>query len=155
MREVILVSAQSELGEPKLRCCPPLRSRDVQHFKSKLDIGDRRAPGQQPVALKHDRHLAAERIELGKGIASIDAHGPLVGSVRPATMLKIVDLPQPVLPSSASIWPGRTSRLRLSTARNRPDGSHLAEHLGNTIKVNCRLPGWRCSSHIARSDTAR
>ena len=42
---------------------------------------------------------------------------PTGGTVNPAIMLKIVDLPQPVLPSNASIWPGRTSRLRPSTAR--------------------------------------
>ena len=41
---------------------------------------------------------------------------PAVGSVSPAIMLKIVDLPHPVLPSSASIWPDSTRRSSRSTA---------------------------------------
>src|SRR4029077_16601955 len=54
------------------------------------------------------------------GLWPLTATSPDVGSIKPATRLNMVDLPQPVLPSTATISPGATSNESLSTASRSP-----------------------------------
>src|SRR5438309_5966142 len=54
------------------------------------------------------------------GSRPITSTAPDVGSISPAIRLNIVDLPQPVLPSTATISPGATSNDSRSTAIRSP-----------------------------------
>src|SRR5262245_29037526 len=54
------------------------------------------------------------------GSCPLTATSPDVGSIKPATRLNIVDLPQPVLPSTATISPRATSNESFSTASRSP-----------------------------------
>ena len=59
---------------------------------------------------------------------------PDVGSISPATMLNIVDLPQPVLPSTATISPLPISNESLSTATKSPRPSGRRNVLLTSLK---------------------
>src|SRR3954453_23312363 len=89
------------------------------------------------------------------GLWPLTATSPEVGSIRPATRLNMVDLPQPVLPSTATISPGATSNESLSTAsrsprplarrntlltsRNRMTGSAMCSHSTHALNLNRAL----------------
>jgi hypothetical protein len=79
---------------------------------------------------------------------------PEDGSISPAIRLNMVDLPQPVLPSTATISPGATSNESRSTARNspRPSGRRKDLHTSRKRMIGSGMPD---QYHIARSDTAR
>src|SRR5664279_3502495 len=59
---------------------------------------------------------------------------PALGSISPATMLNIVDLPQPVLPSTATISPLAISNDSLSTATKSPRPSGRRNTLLTSVK---------------------
>src|SRR5260370_778609 len=54
------------------------------------------------------------------GLWPLTATSPAVGSINPAIRLNMVDLPQPVLPSTATISPAATSNDSRSTASRSP-----------------------------------
>src|SRR6476659_9488202 len=84
------------------------------------------------------------------GLWPLTATSPEVGSIRPATRVNMVDLPQPVLPSTATISPGATStasrsprplarRNTLLTSRNRMTGSAMCFHSTHALNLNRAL----------------
>src|SRR5580698_8809496 len=151
----MLVAAEAEFGQPKLRGGPPFGGRLIQHLEAELDVLDRGAPRQQAVALEHDRHLAAERVEIGKGIAAADAHRAAgrLGEARD------------------HVEDGRLAAAGLAQDRQHLAGTHveietvdgavfglraaLAEHFCDPLKMDRRFGRYDDVPHIARSETAR
>ena len=78
---------------------------------------------------------------------------PEVGSASPAIRLKMVDLPQPVLPSTATISPRVTWKEMRSTAVKRPEPSGRSNVLVTFSKVMAMLSLRR--HQIVRSDRGR
>src|SRR5579864_8615249 len=78
------------------------------------------------------------------GAWPITRASPELGSIRPATMLNIVDLPQPVLPSTATISPLAISNDNLSTATKSPRPSGRRNVLLTFVK---RITGSGIGSH--------
>ena len=128
----VLVAFQAQAFEPLARDAQPLALRDVVELEAIGDVLDRGAPGQQAVALEDDRDLAAEPVEVAKRIAAVDlAPCPHVGSISPVRRLNIVDLPQPVLPTTAISSPRATSKVRSRTAKS---GSSRAVLVGEALR---------------------
>ena len=66
------------------------------------------------VVLEHHRHVALARRQRGD-VAVADADRPVVTASSPASMRRIVDLPEPEPPTSTSSSPSATSRSKSST----------------------------------------
>jgi hypothetical protein len=64
MRKIIFMASKPEVCQPQLRGIAPLDRRQIEHFESELDVLDGVGPWQQAIVPKHDRHLAAKRIEI-------------------------------------------------------------------------------------------
>src|SRR3979411_3180026 len=67
-------------AEPRRRNGEPLVTRDLVELESERDIIYRAAPRHQPVVLENDADLAAEPVELDKGIVPVDQHAALRGA---------------------------------------------------------------------------
>ena len=120
MRIVVLVAAQGRAASSQsCAISPPLggaRRRAsparARHWRSRCATAAAGRSGTR------SRSCREERRSRGTDRARCTRTVPLVGSIRPAIRLKMVDLPHPVLPSSATISPRAISRTSPSTARN-------------------------------------
>ena len=87
----------------------------MRELQRQADVARHRRPRHQRRLLEHEADLAA----CGAAMSPAPRHCDrcrCVGSVRPAISRSAVDLPQPEGPSSVTNSPGRTSRLKRSSA---------------------------------------
>ncbi len=73
MRIVVLVAGQAEPRQPAARRVDRLLGIGVEHLQAEQHVVERGAPRHQPVVLKHDADLAAEKIEFAERIVADDA----------------------------------------------------------------------------------
>ena len=110
-------------GEPEPRQPLPRRGLGlgafgVEDLEPQPHVVDRVAPRHQPVVLEHDADLAAKEVELVERIVADHTDLPAGRLDQAGSRLNMVDLPQPVLPSTATISPLAMSKERRSTAVN-------------------------------------
>ena len=109
VRVIILMSAEAQPLQPSSRCRLPILSHQSSRIcRPRQDVIERATPGHQPIVLEYDTDLCRGRmqIQVRTGHRHTTAAVPDVSSVMPATMLNIVNLPQPVAcPRTATITP--------------------------------------------------
>jgi hypothetical protein len=130
---------EAELGQPGLSGRAPLRQRRIEHFQAELDILDRGPPWQQPIALEHDRHLAAKGVKVREGITTADAHRAAGRLGQPCDHVEDRRLAAAGLAQDRQHLAGANIEVDIVNRAVRRVAARLAEDLGDVIEVDGRV----------------
>ena len=135
MRIVVLVAPQAEPLEPAARDRLRLACARRRGFRGRAARWRARCAtasgGRSGTRCRSCRGRTRNR---GTGRARSTATVPVVGSIRPAIRLNMVDLPQPVLPSTATISPCAIVERQPLDRDEVAAAVGAAEHLGDVVE---------------------
>jgi hypothetical protein len=153
MRIITLVAGKSQPAQPQLRDLAAFLARHVEHIEPKLDISDRSPPRQQPIALEHDRDLAAQGIKRTERVIALHEDASLGRRAETGDHIENGGLAAAGLAQDRHQFARRDREAEIVDGTEGLGTVRAAEGLRHVVEHNFRRA--RLSAHMDRSEKAR